>query len=166
MLKKLKLNRINFEKDCTQLEILVDAVSRNQSIESIDLSCNDLSDRYGNIVSQFVQSQIELREEQQWRESLRVGRKPYITAINRGITELILHDNNLGKSFIESLSMRIRYDDVLRFVDLRYNNLNSQLLLKMLKTICRNKILVGLDVRGNKGYNDNVGVQRTLSQFL
>lgn len=92
--------------------------------------------------------------------------KPTLNAINRGITELILHDNNLGKSFMESLSSRVRYDDVLRFVDLRYNNINSKLMLKMLKTLSRNKVLIGIDLRGNKGYEDNQGVQWTLSQFL
>ena len=54
ILKKLKLNRINFEKDQLQLEILVEAISRNHSIELIDLSCNDLTDRYGSLVAQFV----------------------------------------------------------------------------------------------------------------
>jgi len=54
VLKKLKLNRINFERDYVQLEILVDAVSRNHSIESIDLSSNGLTDRYGSLVAQFV----------------------------------------------------------------------------------------------------------------
>ena len=55
---------------------------------------------------------------------------------------------------------------MLRFVDLRYNNINSKLMLKMLKTLSRNKVLIGIDLRGNKGYEDNQGVQWTLSQFL
>ena len=54
ILKKLRLNRINFERDEKQLEILVDAIQNNYSIESIDLSCNGLSDIYGSLVAKFV----------------------------------------------------------------------------------------------------------------
>ena len=83
--------------------------------------------------------------------------------MNRGITELILHDNNLGKSFIDSMSMRIHPDEVLRFIDLRHNNLNSKLIMKMLRSILTNKTIVGIDVRGNKGYHDNGGVKLSIA---
>ena len=166
VLKKLKFNRINFERDQVQLEVLVDALSRNDSIESLDLSCNDLTDRYGSLVAQCVQSQIEMRDEYKWAGALRIGRRPSADITNRGLKEFILGHNRLGSNFIQSLSRRLKDDQYLKFVDLKFNRLNSDLIMTMLKTLDSNQYLAGLDLRGNKGYADNVGVQQALSQFL
>ena len=47
---------MHFEKNHRHLEFLIDAINKSQSIESIDLSCNELSDKYGSLVAGFVQS--------------------------------------------------------------------------------------------------------------
>ena len=82
-----------------------------------------MSDKYGSLVSKFVQSQIEMREEYKWKSVLRIGRKPSVDIVNRGLKEFILHHNNLGLNFMKSRASRIKEDDYLRFIDLRYNKL-------------------------------------------
>lgn len=44
-IKRLKLNRIRFSHE--GMQFLVDGVSTCKSLETIDLSCNDLKDEYG-----------------------------------------------------------------------------------------------------------------------
>lgn len=89
------------------------------------MSCNDLSDLYGSLISKFVQSQIEMREEYKWRGSLRIGREPSMDIINHGLKEFILHHNRLGDRFLSSLAERIKDDEYLRFIDIRYNMLSK-----------------------------------------
>lgn len=57
------------------------------------------------------------------------------------------------------MSQRIKNDDYLRFIDLRYNKLPSDLIMSFLKTVNSNQYLVGLDLRGNIGYADNENVK-------
>ena len=71
----------------------------------------------------FVQSQIEMRDEYKWKSVLRIGRVPSVDIVNRGLKEFILHHNNLGLNFMKSMAQRIKDDDYLRFIDLRYNKL-------------------------------------------
>ena len=85
------------------------------------MSCNELSDRYGSLIAGFVQAQIEMRDEYKWKSVLRIGRKPSIDIVNRGLKEFILHHNCLGENFMKSMAQRIKDDDYLRFIDLRYN---------------------------------------------
>ena len=165
-LQKLRFNRMNFERNHEQLEILIEAINKCQSIESIDLSCNELSDRYGSLIAGFVQAQIEMRDEYKWKSVLRIGRQPSVDIVNRGLKEFILHHNCLGENFMKSMASRIKEDDYLRFLDLRYNKLPQDMLMNFLKTINSNKYLVGLDIRGNIGYAQSAGIKRALSLFL
>ena len=95
---------MNFERNHEQLEILIEAINKCQTIESIDLSCNELTDRYGSLIAMFVQSQIEMREEYKWTSCLRIGRQPSVDIVNRGLKEFILHHNNLGLEFLMSMA--------------------------------------------------------------
>jgi len=104
-----------------------------------------------------------MRDEYKWKGALRIGREPSLDMINRGLKEFILHHNKLGENFVQSISNRIKDDLYLKFIDLRANKLNSDLIMKMLKTLNSNKSLAGLDLRNNKGYSDNRGVQQALS---
>ena len=165
-LEKLKFNRMNFERNHHHLEFLIEAINKSQSIESIDLSCNELSDKYGSLVAGFVQSQIEMRDEYKWKSCLRIGREPSVDIINKGLKEFILHHNNLGENFMRSMSQRIKNDDYLRFIDLRYNKLPSELIMGFLKTVNSNQYLIGLDLRGNLGYADNENVKQAVSNYL
>jgi len=38
------------------VDLLAEAVRKNQAIHRIDLSCNDLHDDFGDLVAKFVQS--------------------------------------------------------------------------------------------------------------
>jgi S-ribosylhomocysteine lyase LuxS involved in autoinducer biosynthesis len=96
-----------------------------------------------------------MRDEYKWKSCLRIGREPSVDIINKGLKEFILHHNNLGANFIRSMSERIKNDDYLRFIDLRFNKLPSDLIMQFLKTVNSNQYLVGLDLRGNIGYADS-----------
>ena len=117
-------------------------------------------------MAKFVQSQIEMREEYKWRGSLRIGRQPSVDIINRGLKEFILHHNKLGDRFLTSLAERIKDDDYLRFIDIRYNMLSRNQVMTFLKTLHSNKYLIGIDFRGNKGYSDNDSVKTSVGLFL
>ena len=104
-----------------------------------------------------------MREEYKWRGSLRIGRQPSVDIINRGLKEFILHHNKLGDRFLTSLAERIKDDDYLRFIDIRYNMLSRNQVMTFLKTLHSNKYLIGIDFRGNKGYSDNDSVVNSLS---
>jgi hypothetical protein len=107
-----------------------------------------------------------MREEYKWKSCLRIGREPSVDIINRGLKEFILSHNNLGETFMRSMSERIKTDDYLRFIDLRYNKLKSAQIISFLKTIDQNKCLMGLDLRGNLGYAENEDVKMLLSHYL
>ena len=85
---------------------------------------------------------------------------------NHGLKEFILHHNRLGDRFLASLADRIKNDEYLRFIDIRYNMLNKNQIMKFLKSLHKNKCLVGVDLRGNKGYSDHDAVKSALGHYL
>jgi sensor domain CHASE-containing protein len=86
--------------------------------------------------------------------------------INHGLKEFIVHHNSLGKNFLKSLSNRLKEDDYLRFLDIRYNKIGPDLIMKFLKRMNSNKYIVGIDLRGNQGYWDNETAREALSLIM
>ena len=94
-----------------------------KTLKRIDLSCNDLSDEYGPIITKFIQSQTELRDSMKWQSTLR-GRKVDKSINELGLKELILHHNYLGPHFMNALSNKIKNDLYIKQIDLRHNQFN------------------------------------------
>ena len=67
---------------------------------------------------------------------------------------------------MKSLSNRLKEDDYLRFLDIRYNKIGPDLVMKFLKRMNSNKYIVGIDLRGNQGYWDNQVAKEALSLIL
>ncbi|CDW90470.1 UNKNOWN [Stylonychia lemnae] len=151
--KSLRVLQLNLMPiSLKSLDQLADAVRSSQSIERIDLSMNDFSDEYGCIITKFVQSQQDMKDLLKWEGSLR-GR-PLDQSINEnGLKELILHHNILGQKFLRSFGQRLKNDQYLRFVDLKFNQFEKEDIEELLECIKPNKSIFAIDLRNNNGYN-------------
>jgi hypothetical protein len=69
VLKKLRINIVEFTRE--ELSALAEGLSINQSIETLDLSYNDLKDSYGDILARIVSKQMQSRDEIKFKRDLR-----------------------------------------------------------------------------------------------
>eukprot|EP00347_Sterkiella_histriomuscorum_P005552 403356175 len=153
-LRSLTLNQMQLPYH--GLDRLADAVMQNRSLEKLDLSMNDMSDEYGTIIAKFVQSQQDQKDLMKWEGSLR-GRAIDKQSINEiGLKELILHHNFLSQKFLRSFGQRLKNDNYLRLVDLKFNQFERTDLEEFIENVKSNKSIFALDLRNNVGFHSGI----------
>lgn len=83
-----------------------------------------IGDKAGHVLCKMIKTQSEQLDEQKWALSLRAQTKleKLIAAQQqRGLTELVLHHNQLSTSFVANFVNALQNDSYLRSVDLRSN---------------------------------------------
>jgi hypothetical protein len=82
-----------------------------------------------------------------------------------GLKEFILHHNFLGKQFLQSLEARIKNDNYIRHIDLRFNNFkHKRHLADFLPSLLTNTSLLSFDLRFNSGFT--LDIHKKLALFL
>ena len=149
-LRALRFNKCNLSQ--IALELLLGGLGKNESLESLDLSHNDMEDSTcGTAVVKLLQAQSEHRDNIVWSLGLR-GETPSLE--ETGLCEVKLSFNRFGSDFSKSLSQFIKYDRYVRVIDVSHNQIEN--LKELAGAIKSSDALVAFDARFNQGYNAKV----------
>lgn len=152
-MKELTLNRCNITLKV--IKILSPCLAKNDSIETLDFSANKMTDIMGKVLVRLLQLKTEKRDNIIWYYGLRGDYPDFID--NVGLKSIILKRNFLGVEFIKSLCRWLRYDDYVRHIDLRYNQIPATDGIKDLAiNLEENKSIVSMELIGNHGYRDRL----------
>mmetsp|Transcript_289 Transcript_289/g.314 ORF Transcript_289/g.314 Transcript_289/m.314 type:complete len:355 (+) Transcript_289:281-1345(+) len=138
--------------DLPLLEAIMPAFCQSTSIETINLSCNGLTDKCSYLMAKIISAQSERRDNVVWSYSLR-GEVPPGNEYKKGLKEIILSYNNFQDILASEIILALRNDLYLRSVDLRNNNIGEKQVMEFLKLFDTNNSLTNLDLRENDGFN-------------
>lgn len=66
-----------------------------------------------------------------------------------GLTKIILRHNFLGSYFLKKLVQCLNYDEYMRYIDIRDNNVPVKATADLIESLSLNKNIVNFDIRGN-----------------
>lgn len=138
--------------DAPLLEALMPCFCQNQSLETLDLSCNALDDRVSYLVAKIVSGQSERRDLVVWSYALR-GEQPPDDQHKQGLKQLILAHNNFADSTASELVLALRNDLHMRSVDLRNNQVSERWCSEFARLMTDNRTLTNVDLRLNPGFS-------------
>jgi Leucine-rich repeat (LRR) protein len=94
-------------------EILIKGVLTHKTLEFLDLSNNQLSDKSGNMVGRIISRQSQRRDQIVWMYGLR-NEKPSNNDYAKGLVEINLSSNNLSDISADDIASALAYDVYLR----------------------------------------------------
>ena len=148
LIKKCKM-------DIDSYEILLKGFLTHEKIKFLDLSNNNLNDKYGNMISRIITRQAQRRDQIIWSYGLR-NELPSNNDYTRGLISINLHGNKLGEKTTEEICYSLSYDQYIRAIDLSNNIIDQNSCKKYIYMMRKNNTLLTLDLRNNPGYNENI----------
>ena len=152
-IKKLKLNNCKIPID--SYEILLKGFLNHEKIEYLNLSNNNLDDKYGNIIGRIISRQTYRRDQAIWLYGLR-NEKPQSNDYALGLISINLNGNKLSCSSAEYITTSLASDQYIRSITLCYNCFDKNSCKKFIYMLRRNVTLLNIDLRYNPGYDDNI----------
>ena len=152
-LKALKITRCKFNLE--GFEILIKGLFSHENIAFLDLSNNNFSDKFGNIISRLITRQTQRRDQIIWAYGLR-NEVPNNNEYANGLISISLRDNNFSKDSAEQISNSLGYDNYIRCIDLNNNNLDKNSCKKFIKMMRKNNCLLTVDLQNNPGYDEEI----------
>ena len=144
-------------------EILLKSLLKHEMLKYLDLSNNNFSDKYGEMVALIISTQSQRRDQILWASGLR-NESPQINESSKGLVSINLRGNKLSNYSAECLSKALSHDQYIRIVDLSENNLDNSACKKFIHMMRKNNILLTVDLRENPGY-DEVIYQRMIMKM-
>ena len=144
-------------------EILLKSLLKHEMLKYLDLSNNNSSDKYGEMVALIISTQSQRRDQILWASGLR-NESPQINESSKGLVSINLRGNKLSSYSAECLSKALSHDQYIRIVDLSENNLDNSACKKFIHMMRKNNILLTVDLRENPGY-DEVIYQRMIMKM-
>ena len=144
-------------------EILLKSLLKHEMLKYLDLSNNNFSDKYGEMVALIISTQSQRRDQILWASGLR-NESPQINESSKGLVSINLRGNKLSSYSAECLSKALSHDQYIRIVDLSENNLDNSACKKFIHMMRKNNILLTVDLRENPGY-DEVIYQRMIMKM-
>ena len=144
-------------------EILLKSLLKHEMLKYLDLSNNNFSDKYGEMVALIISTQSQRRDQILWASGLR-NESPQINESSKGLVSINLRGNKLSSYSAECLSKALSHDQYIRIVDLSENNLDNSACKKFIHMMRKNNILLTVDLRENPGY-DEVIFQRMIMKM-
>ena len=144
-------------------EILLKSLLKHEMLKYLDLSNNNFSDKYGEMVALIISTQSQRRDQILWASGLR-NESPQINESSKGLVSINLRGNKLSNYSAECLSKTLSHDQYIRIVDLSENNLDNSACKKFIHMMRKNNILLTVDLRENPGY-DEVIYQRMIMKM-
>ena len=144
-------------------EILLKSLLKHEMLKYLDLSNNNFSDKYGEMVALIISTQSQRRDQILWASGLR-NESPQINESSKGLVSINLRGNKLSNYSAECLSKALSHDQFIRIVDLSENNLDNSACKKFIHMMRKNNILLTVDLRENPGY-DEVIYQRMIMKM-
>ena len=136
-------------------EILLKSLLKHEMLKYLDLSNNNFSDKYGEMVALIISSQSQRRDQILWASGLRNG-SPQINEYSKGLVSINLRGNKLSNYSAECLSKALSHDQYIRIIDLSENNLDNSACKKFIHMMRKNNILLTVDLRENPGYDEEI----------
>ena len=136
-------------------EILLKSLLKHEMLKYLDLSNNNFSDKYGEMVALIISTQSQRRDQILWASGLR-NESPQINESSKGLVSINLRGNKLSNYSAECLSKTLSHDQYIRIVDLSENNLDNSACKKFIHMMRKNNILLTVDLRENPGYDEAI----------
>ena len=136
-------------------EILLKSLLKHEMLKYLDLSNNNFTDKYGEMVALIISTQSQRRDQILWASGLR-NESPQINESSKGLVSINLRGNKLSNYSAECLSKTLSHDQYIRIVDLSENNLDNSACKKFIHMMRKNNILLTVDLRENPGYDEAI----------
>ena len=136
-------------------EILLKSLLKHEMLKYLDLSNNNSSDKYGEMVALIISTQSQRRDQILWASGLR-NESPQINESSKGLVSINLRGNKLSSYSAECLSKALSHDQYIRILDLSENNLDNSACKKFIHMMRKNNILLTVDLRENPGYDEAI----------
>ena len=136
-------------------EILLKSLLKHEILKYLDLSNNNFSDKYGEMVALIISTQSQRRDQMLWASGLR-NEAPQINESSKGLVSINLRGNKLSNYSAECLSKALSHDQYIRIIDLSENNLDNSACKKFIHMMRKNNILLTVDLRENPGYDEAI----------
>ena len=136
----------------SSFESIIKSLYNHQSLSYLDLSYNNLNDKYGNIIIKLIMNQAQRRDQIIWSYGLRNEKPPINEKL--GLISLNLSNNKLGNETADILTKVLSTDQYLRAIYLNDNKIENNSCKKFIYMMRKNLALLTIDLRGNPGYDD------------
>ena len=148
-----------FVRNCTlpldAYEILLKGLLTHERVEFLDLSENNLTDKYGNMISRIIARQTQRRDQVIWAYGLR-NERPLTNDYTKGLISINLSGNKLGEMSAEQISNALMYDQYIRAIDLSSNDFSDNACKKFIYMMRKNRTLLMINLKDNPGYDLNI----------
>ena len=135
-------------------EDLIKSLYIHPCLSFLDLSNNNLTDKYGLIISKLITKHAQRRDQIIWSYGLR-NEKPPLNA-KMGLISLNLSGNKLGNESADYITKVLGTDQYMRAVYLNNNKIGNESCKKFIYMMRKNLSLLTIDLRGNIGYDDYI----------
>ena len=151
-LKSLKISNCLIQ--LTSFETLIKSLFNHQNISNLDLNNNNLSDKFGNIISKLITKQAQRRDQIIWSYGLRNENPP--SNYKTGLISINLSGNKLSNESAECLIKVLSSDQYLRAVHLNNNKITNEFCKRFIYMMRKNMSLLTIDLRNNPGYDEYI----------
>ena len=141
--------------DQKSFELIIGSLLTHPSILYIDLSYNNLKDKYGKILGRLITRQSQRRDQVIWAYGLR-NEKPPNNDYTRGLISIGLKGNLFNEITSFNISNSLLTDQYIRSIDLSENNLNKESCKMFIKIMRKNNVLLNIDLQNNPGYDEEI----------
>ena len=138
----------------SSFESIIKSLFNHQCLSYLDLSHNNLNDKYGNIISKLIKNQAQRRDQIFWSYGLRNEKPPLNEKL--GLISLNLSGNKLGNESADIITKALSTDQYLRAIYLNDNKIENNSCKKFIYMMRKNLALLTIDLRGNPGYKDYI----------
>ena len=149
-LQALKLSHCLIQLN--SFESLIKSLYIHPSLSYLDLSNNNLTDKYGLIISKLITKHSQRRDQIIWSYGLRNEKPPMNSKM--GLISLNLSWNKLSNESAEVIAKILGTDQYLRAVYLNENKIGNNSCKKFIYMMRKNLSLLTIDLRGNPGYDE------------
>ena len=151
-LKSLKISNCLIQ--LASFETLIKSLFNHQNISNLDLSNNNLSDKFGNIISKLITKQAQRRDQIIWSYGL--GNENPPSNYKTGLISINLSGNKLSNESAECLIKVLSSDQYLRAVHLNNNKITNEFCKRFIYMMRKNMSLLTIDLRNNPGYDEYI----------
>ncbi len=150
-LQGLKITKCKI--DLKSYELLLKGLLNHIALTYLDLSNNNLGDRYGNIISRIIIRQAQRRDQIIWSYGLR-NERPLNNDYKKGLISINISGNKLGRESAETIANALSTDQYLRAIYLNDNKIENPSCKKFIYMMRKNLCLLTIDLRNNPGYDE------------
>lgn len=132
-------------------DLIAESFLEHPSVEELDFSSNQLNDKNANMISRIITRQTQKRDQIYWSHGLR-NEKPLAAVNSKGLLYINLDNNQLTFESCEPIANALSYDNYIRKLSLRENNINELGCSEFNKLLKSNISLLNIDLRKNPGF--------------